>query len=87
MPVNVDAATPLLVVGVVLVFSDREIEVTIVAARLVGLGAGAADFVDEKLTQSEGIVADDFGGKSVARLSGDELVVGVAFAELGRAKR
>ena len=58
LPVHVHAAAPLLVVRVGLVFALGEVQVLVVAGRLIRLDAGAADLVDEQPADRQGSVAD-----------------------------
>ena len=70
LPVDVDAAPPLLRVRVGRVLALREVQVPVEAGRLVRLRARAADLQDEQPADGEGVVADRSRPAAASDLAG-----------------
>jgi hypothetical protein len=81
LPVDVEAASPLAGVGVRGIGTGGEVEVLVVTFGLVGFDAGAADLLDEEVTDTEGGIANHFGGQAPAGLVREESIGGVYFLE------
>ena len=82
LPVHVNAAAVLPLVGVGDVVAVGELEVRVVAGRLVGLDARAADLEVEQPGDRQGVVADELGLEPPRGLRGEQPVVGVDLAQL-----
>ncbi len=58
LPVHIETAPPLIVVRMRLVYALGEIQVAVIAGRLIGLGARSAGFADEKTRDGECVITD-----------------------------
>ena len=67
---------------VLAVFTWWEVEVLVVAGRLVRFGTLATDLIDEKPADRKGVVSDQLGGQAVAGLSVNQSVGGVSCEHL-----
>ena len=83
LPVHVDAAAVLAFVAIGHVVAVGELEVRVVAGRLIGDGARAADVQVEQAGDRQRVVADELGLEPPRRLGGEQAVVRVDLAELG----
>ena len=84
LPPRVEPAAILTLPAVRLVGTGREIQVLPIAVRLIGLGAGTADFRFEQTRDGEGIVPHQFGFDAPPALAGQLAIVGIAAAQVLR---
>ena len=87
LPVNVEPPPPLAIVVVLRVFPLREVEVPVVAGRLVGMHALAAEPLHEQTARGERRVANALRRQPPAALPGEKPVVGVAGEQVLRGFR
>ena len=80
---HVDAAAVLAVVPIGDVVAVGELEVGVVAGRLVGVDARAAHVEVEQAGDGQRVVADELGLEPPGRLGREQPVVRVGLAELG----
>src|SRR5690606_35590248 len=78
LPVDVEAAAILPLVEMGLVLALGEVEMLVVALRLVRLDARSTDLVVEQAADEERVVADQFGRQAKATLPREEAVAGIA---------
>ena len=84
LPVHVEAAAELAVVGFGIVVAVGELDVDVITRRLIGVDAGAADIEGDETGDGEGVVADEFGFESAGVLAGERRLFGSISRSSGR---
>src|SRR5690606_2810729 len=87
LPVDVDAAAPLLLVVVLLIRAGGKVEVPVISLGLVRTGAESADLVDQQAADRQRVVADHLGRQAKRRLSGVEPIGRIVFPKLRSSDR
>ena len=81
LPVCVDTTAILFITSVLFVSSSRKIQVSQKSSWLIGFDTPPADFVDQQAADSKCIVADQFGVKTISRLSCEQTIEGIGFGQ------
>ena len=85
LPMHIDAASPLLLVGVTLVFANREVEMFVVAGRLIRSHTIAADRGNQEAADQQRRIANRFGRIAKLPLPRHEFVQRIALQHSGGA--